>query len=1517
MKNLYSTLSVLLLLTVTVWAQPATVSYPFAVGRTSTCGSSGSADIHYYTYDGITNTIANASGGLVNACVPQLRIGGTPGSTQRFTSSLASVSFNPKDHKIYYLWTALSGTLAPGGPRTYAWSWPVGTCPGTSSNKLDTIRSFKADILGVAFDNNGKGYMLEFTNALPTSPPTYKPLLRSIDFATGAMGGVDTLQMTGGAKIYATGSGDVAMSPSGQMFFVVNNKLFTPNYNSYTGTGSSITCTYLDTVTSSNYFVGLTYAEGETIAAYSGGTCPFQEIVPLTGITSTITKNTSATVKSASDLATIISGIGAAKKLVSVNPTGTPNQYNVVYDIFVHNYGNMDVTNVQVQDNLGLINGNGNVSNVSATFTSNPNGYTINPSYNGTTNINLLSGTPTLPNYPVANSSFTIRITCRLSNIMNGVVYNNSAVVTARDFNSNNLRDSSTNGTVPDLNLNDKPDDIGESQPTPLLVSVTAYEPPCQVLGNVLYRQTFGAGTGLTTSIPIPSLPAGKLGPGKVDYAGTTSAPLGVDRYTLSNNAVNGHANYWISLSDHTGDANGRMLLVNADANNTIFYRDTIVPLCANQQYSLFFYAAFLGNSNYQTVCDGFGGFRYPKITMKIRDQSSGLVITQLSTPDITSNAWNHYGLKFVLPPGFSNIVFELMNEGGGGCGNDIAIDDIQFGICDAGPLVSVNAVAGCLGDVSTFTSSLSDVSALPGTADYQWQVATNIAGPWSNISGQTGPSYVINPLAASDTGKFYRVMVAAEGNMAIAACRYLSGGHKLTGKIPSVAATSASKNKDNICAGIGVTLNLTGGTLGTNATWRWYSGSCAGTLVGTGSSLSVMPSSTTSYYVRAEGDCNSTICRPVNVNILCNIDKDKDGIPDYVESYMPAALQDADGDGISNAFDLDYAGFVDYNNDHINDNFQADGDSDNDGIPNYLDTNFPGRVDSNGDGVDDRFDHDLDGIINMLDLDSDNDGIPDVVEANGVDMGGDGAIDNYTDTDNDGLSQNVDGNNTGARISGVGLGVIDLDGDGYPNTIDLDSDNDGIPDIIEVLGPDTNNDGKPDAFVDANGDGIHDGFVNANALLRTGADTNSDGRADSYPEKNFDNDKRPNPYDVDSDNDGIADVLEAGFTDANFNGFVDGAIGTNGWSTVVDALPVLNLPNTDGTGLPDYLDIDSDDDGIPDNVEGMTTIGYVMPTWLDNDSDGLDNAYDNAPAVFGGRGVFLSDKDLDGIPDYRDLDTDSDGVPDIIEGNDFNLNGLSDDIVTLTGLDTDGDGLDNRFDSLTSTTNRKGTSYRMGTGGSFSGDATPGSRATVQRTNPMDVDRDWRSVGYVLYVNRLKLTAGLFSNNSANLEWDIQSPVDIATFEIERSTDNTSYTRIAVLHDAVEANAVRNFVLQDDISVIDRELIYYRVKVIAANGRAQYSNVAAVKKTLGIVAPEIYPNPAEDDFVIRFVSKEKTSAVVKILDKLGRTIMVSQRQVAKGRNDLTFNCEKLSAGVYVVHVIMPEEEFTLRLIVK
>ncbi len=1346
--------------------------------------------------------------------------------------------------------------------------------------------------------------------------------LQQINFATGVVGLAKPVDF-GTHYIYQQ-NGDVVMTPSGQMLASYDNKYLTINWKDYV-TGNPLVATYIDTLKlgANNYLVGLAYSDGKLVSSIqnAGSICSstYKELDILTGAQSAIAYNAGTTIFVSADMTDITSGIGAAKKLISAteNPVGSKT-YDIIYEVLIKNVGGTPISNVQGYDTLTKVNGAGNMLSASITSITAPTGITSNTLYDGKTILSLLTPGSSLSNLPGQNT-ITLQITCRIAGIQPGIVYNNQAVVNATGMFGDPMRDSSTNGSNPDLNGNDKPDDPGEGQPTPLLISVTPQTPPCTILTNILYTQTFGTGTGLSTAIPAPVPGSGvSSATGVTMYAGGTTQPIPTESYTITNNVQNANTNDFLSFTDHTGNANGSMLVVNADASNTTFYQGSFqASLCANQQYSLSFYAAFPGNSSYQTKCNAFGGFVYPKIKMRIRDGISGLIITEVSTPVISNTAWQQFGVKFVSPASYTNIIIELINDAPGGCGNDIAIDDVQFGSCDPIPTVNVGAInAGCLGSSTTFVSSLSDPAAIPGSKDYQWQVSSSLAGPYTNITGANASSYTIPSIAAGDTGKFYRAIIAATGNLGVASCQYISPGMKLTGKSSSVAATSATKNKNNVCGGISVNLGITGGTLGTNANWQWYSGSCGGTFVATGATITVTPTITTTYFVRAEGDCNVTACQSVTVTITCNIDKDRDGIPDFVESNMPLALQDANSNGIINAYDPTYAGFVDNNNDYINDNFQADGDSDNDGILNYKDIDFPGRVDTNGDGVDDRFDADKDGIINMLDLDSDNDGIPDVVESFGTDTNGDGVTDSFTDADNDGLTDQVDNNLSGAYNSGRGLGAVDLDGDGVPNFVDLDSDNDGIPDVVEVGGADTNNDGKIDGFTDANGDGLHDSYINGTALLKTGADTNGDGKADSYPNKNLDQDFRPNAYDMDSDGDGIADVIEAGLPDANLNGIVDGTIGTDGWSATVKAKASLGLRNTDGRGNPDYLDIDSDDDGIPDNIEGQTTNGYALPVTTDADGDGLADSYDNVVG-FGGSGIFVYDFDGDGLPDYRDLDTDADGSPDIVEGNDFNLNGLADDNVTLTLLDTDGDGLDNRFDSLNSVTNVKGTSYKLGTGGSLAGDATPGTKSPVQKRLPGQADRDWRYVGVVLPVQFIHFTGERLADNVA-LHCTIITDKDIDHFEIERSINNVQYKLAGTVKQTIKLDIEQAVNFTDQISTVTEEVIYYRMKAVKVNGEISYSNVLVVRRSQNRTMVTVVPNPADEYITLKFFSQKEGDVMIRLLNSIGKTTMLNTQRAIKGNNTIHLSgLTKFPPGVYSLQVVVNDEIITSKIILK
>jgi len=108
------------------------------------------------------------------------------------------------------------------------------------------------------------------------------------------------------------------------------------------------------------------------------------------------------------------------------------------------------------------------------------------------------------------------------------------------------------------------------------------------------------------------------------------------------------------------------------------------------------------------------------------------------------------------------------------------------------------------------------------------------------------------------------------------------------------------------------------------------------------------------------------------------------------------------------------------------------------------------------------------------------------------------------------------------------------------------------------------------------------------------------------------------------------------------------------------DAAPSSDV---DGDNIPNSRDLDSDGDGIPDNIEAQTTAGYTAPGNTVDNTTGINTSY--------GSGLTPIDTDADGTPDY--LDTDSDNAQD----NDTTEAG-----VTLSGADADNDGLDDGIDT-------------------------------------------------------------------------------------------------------------------------------------------------------------------------------------------------------------------------------------------
>ncbi len=153
------------------------------------------------------------------------------------------------------------------------------------------------------------------------------------------------------------------------------------------------------------------------------------------------------------------------------------------------------------------------------------------------------------------------------------------------------------------------------------------------------------------------------------------------------------------------------------------------------------------------------------------------------------------------------------------------------------------------------------------GSSTYQWEssIVSSTSG-FNPISGAASDTY--NPGVLGQTTWFRRKVTDKCGNVAY------SNVLEITVKSNSAAPTSISASLATICPGGTSMLTVSGGSLGTGASWRWYSGSCGGTLIGTstGATLNVSPTGTTTYFVRAEGDCGVTACSSSPVSVTVNV---------------------------------------------------------------------------------------------------------------------------------------------------------------------------------------------------------------------------------------------------------------------------------------------------------------------------------------------------------------------------------------------------------------------------------------------------------------------------------------------------------------------------------------------------------------------------------------------------------------------------------------------------------------------
>ena len=157
--------------------------------------------------------------------------------------------------------------------------------------------------------------------------------------------------------------------------------------------------------------------------------------------------------------------------------------------------------------------------------------------------------------------------------------------------------------------------------------------------------------------------------------------------------------------------------------------------------------------------------------------------------------------------------------------------------------------------------------------------------------------------------------------------------------------------------------------------------------------------------------------------------------------------------------------------------------------------------------------------------------------------------------------------------------------------------------------------------------------------------------------------------------------------------------------------------------------------------------------------------------------------------------------------------------------------------------------------------------------------------------------------NPGIEVEWVMQGETDMDRYEVERSADGSSFSKVATVASLGNSSQAVNYNWFDASPLPGNN--FYRIKSIDKAGKIKYSTIVKVSISKGIEGITVYPNPVNgNDFGLQLNNMAKGTYTITLTNKLGQQVYATSLEHAGGSATITIETKyNLPNGVYDLQV--------------